>query len=308
MIKGISIAFLLLTSAIFAQELKSQLLQSEIRIGEQTTFVFSLTYDDPEGNAVIAWPQFSDNLTDDIEIVDQTIDYETLIDSNKSTYLREQKLFLTSFEKGRYEIPPLEIELNDSTYTTKPTYLLVETVEVDTSKGIYDIHNPYKVEYSFEEKLSDFGREYGVWFLLLLIPIIYWGVRKWIKSHKSDESPVVAAPKIPAHVPALAALNRLLKTKAWQAENKKQYYSELTDTVRKYLEDRFSIYAMEQTTREIIQNLMHADISEEDKAYLQSILNQADMVKFAKVKPREEDGETALNKSIDFVKRTMKEE
>ena len=289
-------------------QVNSELLKPEIRIGEQSTFIFSLTYQDPEGDAAIGWPQFDDNLTDDIEIVDRTIDYETLIDSASSTYFREQKLFITAFEKGNYEIPAFEIELDDTIYTTEPTILLVETVEVDTSKGIYDIHNNYKVDYSFQEKLSDFGREYGIWFLLLLLPIIFWLIRKWVRSRKSEEPKPVEVPKIPAHVPALAALNRLLKSKAWQAENKKEYYSELTDTVRKYLEDRFSIYAMEQTTREILQNLINADISEDDKRYLQGILNQADMVKFAKVKPREEDGEIALNKSIDFVKRTMKAE
>ena len=65
---------------------------------------------------------------------------------------------------------------------------------------------------------------------------------------------------------------------------------------------------MEQTTREIILHLKHSPISEEDKTYLRKILTEADMVKFAKSKPADEDGEKSLNSSIDFVERTKLEE
>ena len=91
-------------------------------------------------------------------------------------------------------------------------------------------------------------------------------------------------------------------------DDKKQYYSELTYTVRLYLEQRFGIQAIEHTTREIIQDLKYADISEEDKMYLRKILSEADMVKFAKMKPENKFGEESLDKSIDFVNKTKKED
>jgi hypothetical protein len=61
---------------------------------------------------------------------------------------------------------------------------------------------------------------------------------------------------------------------------------------------------MEQTTREIIRDLKFSAISEEDKVYLRKILREADMVKFAKFTPSDDDAYAYLNKSIDFVKRT----
>lgn len=291
----------------FGQEINSILQRPNIRIGEQATFVIKLKYDDADGTARIGWPQFSEELTKDIEIIDRTVDYATLVDSVKGTFLREQKLFITSFEPGTFVIPPFEVEFNDSVYFTEQVILNVETVAIDTSKGIYDIQPNYTVDYSFQEKLSDFSREYGIWFLLLLLPLITWGIWKYSKSKQSKYPVEIQKPKIPAHISAMEKLTLLAKNEAWSQENKKRYYSELTDTIRKYLEDRFSIYAMEQTTREIIENLSVADISEEDKNYLREILNQADMVKFAKVKPQEEDGRIALNKSIDFVTKTKKE-
>ncbi len=75
-----------------------------------------------------------------------------------------------------------------------------------------------------------------------------------------------------------------------------------------YLENRFEIHAMEQTTREIINDLKNASISENDKLYLRKILREADMVKFAKFSPSDEDAFSYLNNSIDFVKRTKKHE
>ena len=128
-----------------------------------------------------------------------------------------------------------------------------------------------------------------------------------MKKQKNKEVIAPPLPKIPAHIPALIKLRRLESEEEWKIENKKVYYSELTNTVRKYLEDRFDIFAMEQTTREILQNLIAADISEEDKIYLKNILSNADMVKFAKFKPSDENGLEALQKSIAFVEKTKKE-
>ena len=122
------------------------------------------------------------------------------------------------------------------------------------------------------------------------------------------EEPEKEIPKIPAHLTAMTVLNELLRNERWKQEDKKEYYSKLTDTVRLYLEERFNIFAMEQTTREIINDLKTSDISEEDKIYLRKILSQADMVKFAKFSPNDEDGYTSLNQSIEFVERTKKEE
>lgn len=120
--------------------------------------------------------------------------------------------------------------------------------------------------------------------------------------------PEPEAPKIPAHITALAALNELLMREQWKNEDKKEYYSRMTDTVRKYLEERFNIFALEKTTREILLELKNADISSEDKTFLKKILSQADMVKFAKFTPADDDGFVSLKLSIEFVEKTKKAE
>ena len=82
----------------------------------------------------------------------------------------------------------------------------------------------------------------------------------------------------------------------------KLYYSELTDIVREYLEQRYGIHAMEQTSDEIFASLRKLDVAEDNKAKLREVLLLADLVKFAKQQPVSADNEAAMENAILFVK------
>ena len=298
---------MLIANNLQAQKAEMALDRGNLRIGEQTILRIFFEYSNPKEDALIGWPQFDNQLNDKIEIIDKTVDYESLIDSLTKTYRREQQLTVTAFEPGNFIIEPIEIELNETVYTTNSLQLMVSTVEVDTSKGIVDIKPKYEVEYTFGERAQDWLKQYWTWLAGVAVLIAIFFLVRLLKNRKGEEE-IVEVPKIPAHITALSVLNDLLHHEKWKAENKKEYYSTLTDTVRLYLEERFDIFAMEETTREILTDLKTADISDTDKAYLKKILNQADMVKFAKFSPSDEDGYTSLNQSIEFVERTKKSE
>ena len=302
----LNISFLLSLCA-FGQKAEMIFRQQELRIGEQTTFVLSFEYPNPTGEALIGWPQFEDKLTENIEILERTVDFDEIVDSNYSIYSHKQEFTVTCFDPGIYNLKPIGIEFNDSIYYTNPLKLLVETVEVDTSKGITDIKENYAVEYTFGEKMEDWFKKYWPFLAGSVGLVAIFFLIRLIRS-KRPEKVEPAPPPIPAHITALKSLIELKRKQAWLMDDKKQYYSELTYTVRLYLEQRFGIQAIEHTTREIITDLKYADISEEDKMYLRKILSEADMVKFAKMKPQDEFGEESLNKSIDFVEKTKKEE
>jgi hypothetical protein len=290
-------------AAAFSQNAALNIDRSDIRMGEQTILRIHFDYRNPDEDALIGWPQFDEMLTDKIEIVDKTADHESLLDTASQTFRREQQLTITAFEPGTYEIPPLEIELNDSVYRTNSAELVVNGVEIDTAKGIVDIQPNYEVTYPFTERVGDFLKNYWHWFAIGGAVIALFLLVRLIKNRR-PEKPEPEAPKIPAHIPALAVLHELLREERWKQPDKKEYYSKLTDTVRLYLEQRFGIFAMEKTTREIIGDLKKADITEDDKQSLRKILNKADMVKFAKMTPSDEDGFVSLSQSIEFVERT----
>lgn len=298
------IAFFIGTRLSFGQSATMTVENSHLRIGEQTVLLISFEYQNPLGNALVIWPEFDRELTNKVEIIDKTIDNERLIDSLTGTYLREQKLIITSFDAGTYTLPAQEIRVGDSLYKTNLLDLLIDTVPIDTSKGITDIKPIYDVKYPFSERSKDWLKENWIWIALILASILaFFSWRRYKRNRITEE---VDVPKIiiPAHITALEVLEQLLQKEEWKSANKKGYYSEVTDTVRTYLEDRFEIYAMEQTTREIISDLKNSPISEEDKVYLKKILSEADMVKFAKMTPTDEKAYEMLSKSIDFVQRT----
>lgn len=278
--------------------------RSSIRIGEQINLELKFNYTAHDSSKIV-WPEFDNYLTNSIEIINKSlIDSSNIVcDSTVCPRFKKQNLLITSFEPGNLTIPAIKFKIDDSSYYSSSIPLLVNTVTVDTAKGMYDVYPIYEVEYTFVEKATDFSKQYWHWFLIVALLIVIFIL---YKKYKNRPVEYVEVPEIiiPAHIKALETLNLLKSKKAWEDENHKKYHSDLTDAVRQYLEDRFEIQALEQTTSEIIQDLQRSDISVDDKLFLQKILQQADFVKFAKFKPTADDGLNALNKSFEFVNRT----
>ena len=279
----------------------------KIRIGEQIKATLELTYYDPQHKKLVGWPRFDETLSKHIEIIDRTVDFEGQLDTTGGL-IRSQEFQITCFEPGFHIIPAIGIELDDSTYYTTPVSIMVEAVEIDTSKSIVDIKENYAVDYTIGERVEDWFRSYWKWLAWLAVIIAAYFIYRLWKNRASKEEVVPDIPPIPAHITALKSLKQLEKEQAWASQEQKTYYSDLTYTVRLYLEQRFGIKAVEHTTREILDELKYADISEEDKLHLRKLLSQADMIKFAKMKADADHGKDSLYKSIEFVEKTKKEE
>jgi hypothetical protein len=116
-------------------------------------------------------------------------------------------------------------------------------------------------------------------------------------------------PKEPAHVVALRALERIKNEKLWQKGQVKLFYSQLTDTLRVYMEERFSFPAMEQTSPEILKSLKGVDLTD-DKLLtkMQKILETADLAKFARYEPLPDENDLCLISALFFVNQTKAEE
>ena len=117
-------------------------------------------------------------------------------------------------------------------------------------------------------------------------------------------------PKEPPYAIALRELDRIKGAKLWQQGKTKHYYSEVTDTLRRYIEGRFEIPAMEQTTAEILQSFRYRRdlLTGKSFANLEQTLTLADLVKFAKYEPLPDDNSLALLNAYFFVNDTRPEE
>jgi len=115
---------------------------------------------------------------------------------------------------------------------------------------------------------------------------------------------------LPAHIIALQELDKLKGDQLWQHDKVKEYYTRMTDVLRVYIEDRFKVPAMEQTTFEILSDFKANKSLIDAESYngLKDILELADLVKFAKLTPLPDDNHQSLNSAYLFVQYTKIEE
>jgi len=113
----------------------------------------------------------------------------------------------------------------------------------------------------------------------------------------------------PAHVIALEELEKLQREKLIEKGVVREHYFRLSDIFRHYIENRFSISAVEQTTQELLPAIRKlGGLSEKAQADIKEVLFHSDMVKFAKYIPAEDENEQSHRKVVGVINETKKEE
>ncbi len=296
-----------------AQEIKAtaKLDSNSIRIGQQVKLILSIQYKVDNGKQIkINWPEIADTIRKEIEIVSQS-KIDTLIPDKNNPYVfvQSKTLNITSFDSGYWTIPPFKFKINDDTagVFTDPLLLAVSSFVVDTTLAIKDIKPPYDEKYSWLDWLKDnMYVVYGTLVAILVVLIIIYLVRYFRKV--KPPMVVVEVKKIPAHIIAFEKLDKLKNEKLWQEGKLKIYHIMLTEIIREYIENRFKIQALEQTTDEILYGFRNVAIDEESRKKLKQILILADLVKFAKEQPLPNENEMSLNSAYDFINGTKKDD
>jgi hypothetical protein len=282
---------------------EAKLQQYTIRIGDQTKLFLSVHQ---PANVHINFPKFTDTIISKVQVV-STNKPDTAYDANDRSNLTViQSYTITSFDAGTYSIPPMSIGSEKDVVKTNEVTLQVQTVKVDTTKGIYDIKQPLQVSYTFMDWLHD----NWYWIVIPIVVIaLAIGLILYFKS-KPKKAPVVKVVKaaVPPHIVALDQLKALRDKKLWQNEQVKQYYIELSDILREYLEKRYAIKTHEKTTDEIFDGLKHMSITDDNRNRLRRVLVLSDLVKFAKEHPLPADNEFSIDNALDFVVKTQQYE
>jgi len=192
---------------------------------------------------------------------------------------------LTQFDSGSYKLPAQRIEINGKGYFTDSLMVDVATVPVDTlAQKMYDIKPLIEVQKSNSE----------FWMVLLLIVVVLaliGGLLYWFVFRDKPLTEEEKQALLPPYDRALLELKKLDNSKYLIKDEYKQYYSELTDIVRSYLEEDVHVSALESTTDELITKLEmmtdagELDLDKDTIKQFKSILQTADLVKFAKSKP-----------------------
>lgn len=293
------ILFYVMVQAAMAQSftVNSELDSASIQIGEQARL--RLTIAQPT-NLEVTVPILSDTITKGIEIV-EAFKADTISLGNDRIEVICDYL-ITSFDSGFYFIPTYAYAAAGDTLYTQPLGLSVTTVTVNPeSDDINTIKPIMSAPFYWSELLTWVG--YGVLILLLLAAIVFvllkYVLKKKVPFISEPEEPV-----IPPHIVALARLEEIKNEKVWQSGNIKAFYTDVTDVVRVYLEGRFGINAMELTSDEIVALVKKEPELEQVRKQLRSLLELADLVKFAKMVPLENENESSLLIAFDVVEKT----
>ncbi len=259
------------------------------------------------------YPDFDIRNTGNWEILPDTgkvmtadlLKWDTL--SSGSTTLLVNILELLPWDAGIIRFAPMELALEEGGSTRKISSNIIElkvnaaeapalTSAVD-SLGLAPIKAIKREPFKFQDL---FPYLFGV-LLLCLLGLILWS---FLRKKKVVVPPPTPTRWIPVYELAIAQLHALKEKELWQKGEVKAYHTELTRSVRDYLENRYHIQALESPTSEILRQMKPLGFAEEHKMQLQNMLQMADMVKFAKASPDVEVHDRLLHNAIDFIQKT----
>ena len=211
----------------------------------------------------------------------------------------KKDLIFTAWDSGYLEVPPLPVVIlgngSRDSFFTNSILIRVDIPAVDsTLPGIKPIiEEPRKME--------DYLPYAGGLLPVFVIAFFVWMMRP---RAGQEELPSPAPVVYPAHEIALKKLENLKSEKLWQKGQLKNYHSQLTYIVREYLENRFGIQALEETTDEILHQMRNRRLGDLLTEKMTALLQTADLVKFAKATPPADYHDRAMTMAETFILET----
>mgnify|MGYP003547000218 FL=1 len=250
---------------------------------------------------IIDWTDTKDTLSNSIEVVRISDITKTEVGGNE--VILTQTLTLTSFDTGYIEIPRIGVKYSESTSDTakqmcftKYMDIYVEPISIDTTAAYKPIIMPIKQNITVGETFPYLA---GAIVLAGLIFLAIYLIKRSKKKVYIEEEEI--KPQIPPIITAREKLTQLKESNLWQSGKSKEYYTDLTDIVREYLEGQFNIDAIEMTSDEILNEVKTLQMDKLIFNKLEHTLITADLVKFAKANPDSSQNETSFNDIYSFV-------
>ncbi|MBD3289808.1 hypothetical protein GF337_13460 [candidate division KSB1 bacterium] len=277
---------------------ESKVDRAKITIGDRIQYSIIITKDE---NIEVEFPEFGANLGS-FEILDYN-DPEPVRQDGKVVLTKEYTI--STFVTGEFEIPPATIRFgatDDTTWqelSTESIKIVVESLQPSEEGDIREIKAPLELERDYRKMI----RIGAVALILILIALLTF---YFIKRRREGKSliPVRQKPPRPPHEIALEELDRLTKSDLIEKGEIKLFYIELSEIIRKYIEGRFYIVAIEMTTYDLLNNMEEANIDREVIDMVAEFLHQCDFVKFAKYIPSDEENQKAVQLAYDIVNTT----
>ena len=291
--------------ATHAQEerilVESSVDRSTITVGDPITYTLTITRAE---SVVVRPPEMGVNLGQfeirDYEVVDPQKTEAGLITDSYS-------YVISVYDVGEFEIPPVSIFYTDlagqpRSIRSQAITITVNSVKPSEAEDIKDIKPP--VEITGTRNIYLWGAGALALLIGVLILLYLWKRRK-ARGETEEER---HGPPRPAHEIAYEELDRIERLNLIDQGMIKEYYTEVSEVIRRYVGHRYRIITMELTTAELVDSMVEDDIEEGRVGAVRSFLEECDLVKFAKFIPPLEEMEAALSKArtiVDATKETL---
>lgn len=212
------------------------------------------------------------------------------------------KYTITHFEAGEQELKDIPILFLTETSTDSAVIqagrIIVHSVlqAEDSTANIRDIHSPVKMGWLLSDILPFVWMALAVLFVAGVAHYVY---HRWFGGNK-----VVAEVKVikpPPYETAVRHLEELRLKKLWQQGFLIEYYSEMTEILKRYIGGRYEFDAPEMTTDELMYKKDKWADTEQNFGYIHQIITCADLVKFANYTPARTDHEANMKAGFDFL-------
>ena len=293
----------LLTSNVWAQSIVTRVGRDSILVGDSLSVWIKVQ---AQRGADIIFNEIPEQLSPGVELYAQPVIDTLQYDS--AGYASRLHLLVTSYDSGWQAIPRVPVLVRYSgrvdTLYSESGLIYVDFVPRDTAYAdIKPIVGPLQQGITWREVYPWLLLGGGV-LLLCLAGFLLW---RWFR-HR-EEKVESRVPTLPPDVVALQQLRALRQESAWRSRGAKEFFSTITDAVRTYLEAVWGVRAMEETTDNILEQLkVEERCKPEWRNELRGVLQMADLAKFAKHKPLENECIGALDSAITLVEDIAAEE
>lgn len=288
-----------------AVSVKAQLDSASLLMGRTT--LLKLTVDQPKGTKG-RFPLFSELRENGIIPVcgdsveyRMPVKYDTVENGGMETV--SMQIPVQSFDSGFYRLPEFVYVTGRDSIRSNALALKVVPVPVKADTPINDYANVADpADASIFDRVPDWIVK---WWWLVLIAVAAMAVAVWLfMKYRKEGTLMPRKPEPSPYETAITALSALKEKKLWEQGMEKEYFTELTDILRIYLYRRFGINAMEMTSRQILAGLSKNEELKDKRHYFRQILDMADFVKFAKVRPLPADNIASYDNAVKFVEET----
>ena len=237
-----------------------------------------------------------------VEVVGEASCDTTNLDNNIHQITR--RIILQSFDSGAYTLPPVFYQNGNDTMLSNMVTLKVIPVDVSALNDINPNADILQVKSHWYDFLPDWLIDYWGWLLLTLL-IVAGGICAILIYTNRVSIPFIPTKKpIPPYEVARMRLDTLHQQHLCERGQEREYYTELTDILREYIDKRFGINAMEMTSRQILEHIRANETTRPSENLMRQILEVADFVKFAKMRPLPDDNVKSFSHAVEFVENT----